>query len=86
MKQNPWMEKICDVIQIGNIRKSLSMVRDAKKIISNDTGLAHCAAAMKKDLLILWKDTPFVKNQNPNKNTIYSQKNYWNIDIENYLD
>lgn len=85
IKQNPWMEKICDLVEIGNIRKSLSLVRDAKKIISNDTGLAHCAAAMKKDLLILWKDTPFVKNQNPNKNTIYSQKDNWEIDIKNYL-
>lgn len=59
MKQNPWMEDICDVIEIGNIRKSLSLVRDAKKIISNDTGLAHCAGALNKSIIILWKDTPF---------------------------
>ncbi len=85
IKQNPWMEKICDKIEIGNIRKSLSLVRDAEKIISNDTGLAHCAGAMNKDILILWKDTPFVKNQNPGKNTIYSQKENWETDINHYL-
>jgi len=85
MKQNPWMEKICNKIEIGNIRKSLSLVRDAKKIISNDTGLAHCAGAMNKNILILWKDTPFVKNQNPGKNTKYSQKENWLKDIKEYL-
>jgi len=85
IKQNPWMERICDRIEIGDIRKSLSMVRDAKKIISNDTGLAHCAGAMNKDLLILWKDTPFIKNQNPGKNTKYSQKESWLTDIKQYL-
>lgn len=86
IKQNPWMEKICDKIEIGNIRKSLSLVRDAKKIISNDTGLAHCAGAMNKDLLILWKDTPFIKNKNPGKNTKYSQKDSWSTDIKKYLN
>jgi hypothetical protein len=85
IKQNPWMERICDRIEIGDIRKSLSMVRDAKKIISTDTGLAHCAGAMNKDLLILWKDTPFIKNQNLGKNTRYSQKESWIKDINEYL-
>lgn len=86
MKQNPWMEKICDRIEIVHIRKSLSLVRDAKKIISNDTGLANCAGEMNKDLLILWKDTPFIKNQNPGKNTKYSQKDSWITDIKKYLN
>jgi ADP-heptose:LPS heptosyltransferase len=85
IKQNPWVKKICDKIEIGDIRKSLSLVRDAEKIISNDTGLSHCAGAMNKDILILWKDTPFVKNQNPGKNTKYSKKYEWNKHIENYL-
>ena len=67
IKQNPWVKKICDKIEIGDIRKSLSLVRDAEKIISNDTGLSHCAGAMNKDILILWKDTPFVKNQKSRK-------------------
>ena len=77
IKQNPWMKRICDKIEIGDIRKSLSLVRDAEKIISNDTGLAHCAGAMNKDILILWKDTPFIKNQNTGKNTKYSLKENW---------
>lgn len=86
IKQNPWMVKICNRIEIGDIRKSLSLIRDAEKIISNDTGLAHCAGAMNKDLLILWKDTPFIKNQNPGKKTRYSQKENWINDINNYLN
>jgi ADP-heptose:LPS heptosyltransferase len=86
LKQNPWVNKLADVIEIGNIRKSLSLVRDAHKIISNDTGLAHCAGAMNKDILIIWKDTPFIKNQNPGKNTNYSQKDFWFEDIKKFLN
>jgi hypothetical protein len=85
LMQNPWIIKIADYIEIGNIRKSLAIVRDAKKIIANDTGLAHCAGALNKDVLILWKDTPFIKNQNPGKNTKYSLKGDWEIDVNNYL-
>ena len=85
LMQNPWISKIADYIEIGNIRKSLAIVRDAKKIIANDTGLAHCAGALNKDILVLWKDTPFIKNQNPGKNTKYSQNSFWVDDIKKYL-
>ncbi|MBU3675990.1 MAG: hypothetical protein FGM54_02260 [Chitinophagaceae bacterium] len=85
LKQNPWMVKIADHISIGNIRESLSLIRDATQIISNDTGLAHAAAAMNKSMLILWKDTPFLKNQNPGEHTIYAQKNSWRQAIKDYV-
>lgn len=85
LMQNPWIYKIADKIEIGNIRKSLALVSGSNKIISNDTGLAHCAGALNKDILILWKDTPFIKNQNPGKNSKYSLKDRWLEDITNYL-
>lgn len=83
---NPWILSNCDKIFIDDIRLSLALIRDAKKIISNDTGLSHCASAMNKEILILWKDTPFVKNINPGKKTFYSKKNKWKKDILEFLN
>lgn len=85
LMQTPWISDIADRIEIGNIRKSLALVKGAKKIISNDTGLAHCAGAMNKSILILWKDTPFVKNKNPGIATQYAQKNEWFDKVKKYL-
>lgn len=85
LKQNPWINEIATKIEIGDVRKALALIRDAKLIISNDTGLAHCAGAMNKNILILWKDTPFIKNKNPGINTIYSMKENWVNDINSYL-
>ena len=54
----------------NDIRQSLALIRDAKLIISNDTGLAHAAGAMNKEIIIFWKDTMLPKNGNPGKNTL----------------
>ncbi|MDD5570275.1 MAG: glycosyltransferase family 9 protein [Bacteroidales bacterium] len=40
-----------------NINQSASIVRQAKKIITNDTGLMHIASAFKKDIISLWGNT-----------------------------
>ncbi|MFA6924206.1 MAG: glycosyltransferase family 9 protein [Bacteroidales bacterium] len=40
-----------------NINQSASIVKQAKKIITNDTGLMHIAAAFKKDIISLWGNT-----------------------------
>ncbi|MGI9190666.1 MAG: glycosyltransferase family 9 protein [Chitinophagaceae bacterium] len=85
LKQNPWIAQIANKISIGNIRESLALVRDATKIIANDTGLAHAAGAMNKEMLILWKDTPFEKNKNPGIRTTYAQKNVWEQCISSFL-
>ncbi len=55
---------------LGDIRRSLALIRDAKMIVSNDTGLAHAAGAMNKDMVILWKDSALPKNGNPGENTM----------------
>lgn len=86
LERSPWAEKYCDEIYVGDIRKSLSLIRDAKKVISNDTGLAHGAGAMQKDLLILWKDTPFIKNLNPSQKTIYCKKDEWKDCVIEFLN
>jgi hypothetical protein len=55
---------------LNDIRKSLALIRDATLIISNDTGLAHAAGAMNKNIIILWKDSALPKNGNPGENTL----------------
>lgn len=81
----PWATTVFDKCFTGNIRQSLALIRDAKKVIANDTGLAHAAGAMNKEMLILWKDTPFEKNKNPGVNTTYSRKGEWSNDIKEFL-
>ena len=55
---------------VGNIRESLALIREAKLVVSNDSGLAHAAGAMNKNMVILWKNTSLPKNANPGKNTM----------------
>lgn len=52
-----------------NINQSASIVKQAKVIITNDTGLMHIAAAFQKPIISLWGNTvpefgmyPYVKN------------------------
>jgi ADP-heptose:LPS heptosyltransferase len=40
-----------------NINQSASLVRQAKKIITHDTGLMHIAAAFKKEIISVWGNT-----------------------------
>lgn len=40
-----------------NINQSASLVKQAQKIITNDTGLMHIAAAFKKEIISLWGNT-----------------------------
>lgn len=56
---------------IGDVRKALALIREADFVVANDSGLAHAAAAMKKNMIILWKNTSLPKNANPNKNCVY---------------
>jgi ADP-heptose:LPS heptosyltransferase len=51
---------------LGGIRLALALIREADYVVANDSGLAHAAAAMKKPMCILWKNTSLPKNSNPN--------------------
>lgn len=42
---------------IFNLNQSASLVRQAKKIITHDTGLMHIAAAFKKEMVSVWGST-----------------------------
>jgi ADP-heptose:LPS heptosyltransferase len=50
-------EKVYNACGKYSIHGSASLVRQAKKIISHDTGLMHIAAAFKKDIISVWGNT-----------------------------
>lgn len=67
----PWLKDIADEAYFGNIRLALKIISRSAVVIANDTGLAHAAGAMNKDLTVLMKNTPLDRVKNPGKNTRY---------------
>lgn len=65
-----------------SINQSASLTRQADRVISNDTGLMHIAAAFKKEIISLWGNTipefgmyPFLPEGQNNKSKIFEVKN-----------
>ena len=65
-----------------NINQSASLVKQAYKIIANDTGLMHIAAAFKKEIISVWGNTipefgmyPYFPKGEENKSKILEIKN-----------
>ncbi len=50
-------DKVFNACGKYSINGSASLVRQAKKIITHDTGLMHIAAAFKKDIISVWGNT-----------------------------
>jgi ADP-heptose:LPS heptosyltransferase len=50
-------EKIFVACGQYNLNQSASLIKQAKKVISHDTGLMHIAAAFKKDIISVWGNT-----------------------------
>jgi len=50
-------ENVISLIGKINLNQSASLVRDAKIVLTNDTGLMHIAAAFKKKILSFWGNT-----------------------------
>jgi ADP-heptose:LPS heptosyltransferase len=78
----PWSN--CNVV-LDDLPKCSALINNARFIISNDTGLYHVAGALNKDIFILWKDTPFIKNQSPGKGCFYSRKEKWEKDFNEWI-
>lgn len=54
-----------------NLNQSASMIRQAAKVVTHDTGLMHIAAAFRKDIISIWGNTipefgmtPYLPTQN----------------------
>jgi ADP-heptose:LPS heptosyltransferase len=63
-----------------NINQSASLIKQARKVITNDTGLMHVAAAFNKEIISIWGNTipefgmsPYMP-QTPNNSTIMEVK------------
>lgn len=69
-KRNPWLNDISTERHFGDIRTALKIIALSDLVISNDTGLAHAAGAMNKNLIVLMKNTPRERVKNPG-NTSY---------------
>ena len=74
-------EKIFNACGKYSINQSASLVKQADKIITNDTGMMHIAAAFKKEIISLWGNTipefgmyPYMPG-NENKSHIVEVKN-----------
>jgi len=50
-------EKVISLCGSLNLNQSASVIRQAKKVISSDTGLMHIAAAYQKDIVSVWGNT-----------------------------
>lgn len=77
--------KLTDTV-CKHIRTALSIINRSTIVVANDCGLAHAAAAMGKQLIILWKDTMLTKNMNPGfltgKCIIVQKKDWLNFNLE----
>ena len=75
-------DKIYNACGKYSINQSASLVRQAEKIITNDTGLMHIAAAFKKQIISIWGNTvpafgmyPYLPETEKNKSVIVEIKN-----------
>lgn len=50
-------DKVCNACGKYTINQSASLVKQANKIITPDTGLMHIASAFKKDIISVWGNT-----------------------------
>ena len=50
-------EKIYNACGKYNLNQSASLIKNAAKIITHDTGLMHIAAAFKKEIVSVWGNT-----------------------------
>ena len=57
IKQAGFTNKILNSCGSFNINQSASLIRQAKLVITHDTGLMHIAAAYKKRIISLWGNT-----------------------------
>jgi ADP-heptose:LPS heptosyltransferase len=69
-------ERVHNTCGLLNLHQSASLVRQAAKVITHDTGMMHIAAAFAKDIISVWGNTvpafgmyPYYPPNGPGRNT-----------------
>ena len=57
MIENQTIGKVINLCGKLNLNQSASVVRQATKVVTHDTGLMHIAAAFRKDIISVWGNT-----------------------------
>lgn len=71
---------------LDDINSVVKLIRNCKYMIANDTGLYHVAGALNKEVFVIWKDTPLIKNKSFGKKCFYSLKGNWENDFDYWLN
>ena len=71
---------------VNSMRRVLGALRGADAVISNDTGLYHAAGALRRPGFIIWKTTPWEKNETPCRDLFRSRQGHWYTDFDRWLE
>ena len=55
--EKAFTKKVFNAVGKFNLNQSASLVKQAKQIITHDTGLMHIASALQKDIISIWGNT-----------------------------
>lgn len=80
LKRNKWAKDMACIV--GDIRKALAIISRASLVYTNDSGFAHAAGAMNKNLFVLWKNTQAPRCFNSGENTKYFFKSEWDKSLD----
>jgi len=82
-RMREWVKNVH--IELNDMTKSLGVLEGSSVIIANDTGMYHAAGALNKEVFVMWKDTPFLKNKSPGVNCSFSMKGNWKTDYDKWI-
>jgi hypothetical protein len=72
------------IVIINDMRSSLGAIAYCDFMVSNDTGMYHAAGALNKDVFVMWKHTPFIKNRSPGNYCKFSFIRHWKSDFDEW--
>lgn len=71
-------------VVLNDIDASLGLIKGAKFVIGNDTGMYHVAGAYNKPVFVFWKDSLYPKSKSPGKRCVFSFKGNWYNDFDKW--
>jgi len=82
-RMGEWVKNVH--VELNDMKKSLGVLNSSSVIIANDTGMYHAAGALNKEVFVMWKDTPFLKNKSSGANCMFSMKGNWKSDYDEWI-